>query len=120
METLTKAVQNAEGCARTIGEMLLEIGRMSPRAARLIEEDLQNPDLSLGKCADAMRDYARKHQSGNCWSCAVFGIDPQNEAVRVVLDFYKIPADWLGGAAARPAAAPVPGTGGKIDLLGLL
>ncbi len=117
MDILEKTMETANDCARTIGEILREIGRISPQATQLIEEDLANPEMSLDKCADALTEYARKHQKISCWSCAVFGIDPKNEAVKVILDFYKIPDDWLtGGAAPEPAKA----SGGKIDLLDLL
>ena len=113
MELLKEKTENAKGAARTIGEMLMEIGRMSSRAA---EQDLGNPEMSLEKCADALKEHARKHQSGGCWSCAVFRIDPENEAVKVILDFYKIPVECLTGAAPEPAKP----AGGKIDLLDLL
>ena len=116
MELLKEKTENAKGAARTIGEMLMEIGRMSSRAAELVEQDLGNPEMSLEKCADALKEHARKHQSGGCWSCAVFRIDPENEAVKVILDFYKIPVECLTGAAPEPAKA----SGGKIDLLDLL
>lgn len=117
MEILEKAIERAGNCARTIGEILREVGRISPQAAQLIEEDLANPEMSLGKCADALKRHAQKHQKNSCWSCAVFGVDPENEAVKVILDFYKIPGEWLTGSAAPEPAKPA---GGKIDLLDLL
>ncbi len=117
MEILEKAMVAANDCARTIGEILREVGRISPQAAELIEQDLANPEMSLDKCADALTEHARKHQKNSCWSCAVFGVDPENEAVKVILDFYKIPGGWLtGGAATEPAKV----SDGKIDLLDLL
>ncbi len=119
MDVLEKALQESSGTARTIGEILREVCRISPQAAALVGQDLANPALSLEKCAGALKDYARKHQSGGCWSCAVFGIGPENEAVKVILDFYHIPPEWLGGGAASPAKAS-PAPGGKIDLMGLL
>ena len=87
--------------------------------------------MSLEKCADALRDYARKHQEGGSWSCCVMGFEPDNEAVMVILDFYKIPPEWFGGAepeaAAEDAAHPTAlasemtaPAGGTIDLMSLL
>ena len=122
MDTLENAIREAKGGARTVGELLREVGRLSPQAAQLIEEDLANPEMSLEKCFDALHAYARKHQSGGFWGCAVFRVDPENEAVKVILDFYKIPPEWLSSAAAEPVpkATPASGIGGKIDLLDLL
>ena len=119
MEKLKEMTGSASGCARTIGEMLLEVGRMDSRAAELIEQDLGNPEMSLEKCSNALREHARKNQKGSCWSCAVFRVDPENEAVKVILDFYKIPAEWLTASAAPEPAKPAP-AGGRIDLLDLL
>ncbi len=106
MEKLKEMTGSASGCARTIGEMLLEVGRMDSRAAELIEQDLGNPEMSLEKCSNALREHARKNQKGSCWSCAVFRI-------------YKIPAEWLTASAAPEPAKPAP-AGGRIDLLDLL
>ena len=117
MEKLENAIAHATGVACGIGQVLREIGRMCPQAETLIEQDLENPEMSLEKCADAMKAYAKEHQSGGAWGCAVFGVDPKKEAVRVVMDFYKIPAEWLTGGAVPGSAKP---SGGKIDLLDLL
>jgi len=72
MDVLEKALQESSGTARTIGEILREVCRISPQAAELVGQDLANPALSLEKCADTLKEYARKHQAGGCWSCAVF------------------------------------------------
>lgn len=119
MKTLENAIENAKGGPRAIGELLREIAKLNPQAEQLIEEDLANPEMNLDKCYTALKEYARKHQSGGFWGCAVFGIDPENEALKVVLDFYKIPPEWLRSESPEPEPAAVP-AGGKIDLLDLL
>lgn len=116
MEALEKAIREAKGNARVVGKLLREICAASPQAAEVIEQDLANPELSLEGCWKALRDYAQKHQSGGFWGCAVFGADPENEVVKVVLDYYKIPAEWLGGGSAELAAQPA----APLDLMSLL
>lgn len=123
MGNLEKAIREANSDARAIGEILLEVGKMSPQAAKLIEEDLENPEMGLDKCFQALREFARSNQNKGCWSCCVFGIDPENEAVAVILDFYKIPPEWLTDAAPKEEPDEIPvyaQGGGKIDLLDLL
>lgn len=133
MKALEDAIKKAKGNARVIGKLLREMCNASPQAAELLRQDLENPEMSLEKCAEAMKAYAEKHQQDGCWSCCVVGFEPDNEAVRVILDFYKIPAEWFGGPAGRAAdeaesdgetvsedvPSPVP-AGGKIDLMSLL
>lgn len=120
MKALEKAIQEAKGNARVIGKLLREACRVSPQAAELLEQDLAIPEMSLEKCADALRDYAKKHQSGGCWSCCVIGFEPDNEAVKVILDFYRIPPEWFsGGESAAAEPVPVP-AGGRVDLMSLL
>ncbi len=125
MKALEDAIQTAKGNARVIGKLLREVCAASPRAAALVEQDLANPELSLEGCWKALKDYARKHQAGGFWGCAVFGADPENEVVKVVLDFYRIPPEWIGEGQTEPAeeAAPAPvlaPAGGAIDLMSLL
>lgn len=133
MKALEDAIRKAKGNARVIGKLLREMCNASPQAAELLRQDLENPEMSLEKCAEAMKAYAKKHQQDGCWSCCVVGFEPDNEAVRVILDFYKIPAEWFGGPAEQAAdgaepdgetvsvdvPSPVP-AGGKIDLMSLL
>ena len=116
VEVLEKAIRKAKGNARVVGKLLREICAASPRAAALIEQDLANPELSLDGCWQALKAHAKKHQSDGFWGCAVFGADPENEVVKVVLDYYKIPAEWLGGGSAELAAQPA----APLDLMSLL
>ena len=80
---------------KAVGILLREICRMSPQAAELVGQDIENKDMDIRKCYDALRTYAGKHQSNGCWACPVIGIDSENEAVKVILDFYGVPAELL-------------------------
>ena len=122
MDELNKQINAAkEQHVKTLGEVLREIGRVSEQARTLIEQDLANPEMSLNKCGKALYEYAKKHKSGSAWACGVFGIDPDNEVVRFLLDFYKIPPEWIkGGAAEAPEPMQEDAAGGMIDLMELL
>lgn len=119
VEVLEKAIRKAKGNARVVGKLLREICAASPRAAALIEQDLANPELSLDGCWQALKAHAKKHQSDGFWGCAVFGADPENEVVKVVLKYYKIPVEWLGGGSTETAAQPS-APAAPLDLMSLL
>ena len=104
-----------EQIAGAIGELLREIGRISPQAGKVIEEDLKNPEMSAVKCAEALRAHAKKNQKNGFWGCACFGVDPENEVVKFVLDFYKVPAEWV--SKEEPATKPA---AGKVNLMELI
>lgn len=79
----------------TIGQILMELARMSERAAELIEQDLAVPEMSLEACGKVLKAYARKNQEGGCWACGGVSLDADNPAIKVILDFYKIPSAWV-------------------------
>lgn len=79
----------------TIGQILMEVARLSERAAELIEQDLAVPEMSLEACGKALKEYARKHQESGCWACGGVSLDADNPAIKVILDFYKIPSAWV-------------------------
>ena len=122
MDELNKQINAAkEQDVKALGEVLREIGRVSEQARTLIEQDLANPEMSLNKCGEALYEYAKKNQSGSAWACGVFGIDPDNEVVRFLLDFYKIPPEWIkGDASEAPEPMQEDAAGGMIDLMELL
>ena len=122
MDELNKQINAAKAqYVKALGEVLREIGRMSEQARTLIEQDLANQEMSLNKCGEALYEYAKKHKSGSSWACGVFGIDPDNEVVRFLLDFYKIPHEWIkSGAAEAPEPMQEDAPGGTIDLMELL
>ena len=122
MDELNRQINAAKAqYVKALGEVLREIGTVSEQARTLIEQDLANPEMSLNKCGEALYEYAKKHKSGSAWACGVFGIDPDNEVVRFLLDFYKIPPEWIkGGAAEAPEPMQEAAPGGMIDLMELL
>ena len=122
---LCDAIANAKNInERTVGGILTVIAGCSEEAREIIEQDLDNKEMSLGACFRAIEDYARKHKTGNCFACAVFGVEPENEIVRVICDFYKIPEGWNATPHPSPAATPSPRGEGKkrarVDLMELL
>ena len=111
--------EKPESGARQIGEVVLMIAAASNQAAEIIAADLDNEAMCLDKCFSALRDYARKHQSGGFWGCMCNSFDKANPVIQVVCDFYKIPAEAFADkpetqAFGQPQAAPV------VDLLDLL
>lgn len=100
LEKALEAVQGKNPNAWAVGKILEEICRKSAKVRELVEQDLENKDMSLEKCFAALKEHARKNQKGGCWACPVTEITPDNEAVKVILDFYKVPLEWLGGAAS--------------------
>lgn len=106
LEKAIEAVQGKNPNAWAVGKILEEICRKSAKVRELIEQDLENKDMSLEKCFAAIKEYARKHQKGGCWACPVFEITPENEVIRVIMEFYKIPSEWIGMAGATESHAP--------------
>lgn len=100
--------------ARAIGQVLRMICTHHAQARELIEQDLENKDMSLQSCFDALKAYAKKNQSGGFWGCMVAEYDEQNPVIAFVMDFYKIP---------RAAKTQTPGheaEGQDFNLLDLL
>lgn len=122
---LEDAVKSAKDGAQAVGLLLVEVCKAVPQAREVIEADLDAKSMNLDAAFDALKAHARKHQKNGFWGCPVVGADPDNEVVRVLLDFYKIPAEWIGGAGdAKPQAlggAPrAQAAAAPIDLLDLL
>ena len=112
-DAITAAKNNNE---RSIGGILSVIAGCSDEAREIIEQDLDNKQMSLAACFKALEDYARQHKTGSCFACAVLGVEPENEVVKVICDFYKIPDTWYR-AQQNPSTTnvvPLPlGKGGK-------
>ena len=112
MEKIRAAVDAAPAGsgARQIGEVVLMIAEASAQAAEIIAADLETPEMSLEKCFDALKAYAKKHQQGGFWGCMCNRFDLGNEVIKVVCDFYKIPAAAFG-EAPKTQAIPEPQRG---------
>ena len=105
---LQNQMKNAESYVYTIGQILMKLAEQSGQIATLIEQDLAVPELSLEACGKELLEYARKHQENGSWACAVFGLDAENPALKVILDFYKIPSAWVFETHSTDPAEPVP------------
>lgn len=110
--------EQAGSGARQIGELVLAICEISGQAAELVAQDLEHSDMSLAKCFAALRDFAKKNQKGGMWCCGGVGIDPENPVIQVILDYFKIPKEWIGGAAEEKPKRL--GVETPVDLLDLL
>ncbi len=86
--------------AKAIGLLIQELAALDARILPLVEQDLDNKNMSLAACYDALRKYAEKHKQGGSWACPVLGIDPDNEVIKVVMEFYKISPEWITTAGA--------------------
>ena len=101
-DAIAKAKDNNE---RAIGGILSVIAGCSDEAREIIEQDLDNKQMSLGACFNALKAHARKNAQGGCWACPVLQVTPENEAVKVICDFYKIPEGWNSSTVTIPQSA---------------
>lgn len=106
---------------KTVRYILKEICKTSKQAEELILQDLTVPAMSLEKCFSAIYEYARKNKTEKCFSCAVFGIDSENEVIKIILDFYKIPNEWINANLSdKTIEQPIPQSNAKVSLLDLM
>ena len=121
LQKIRETVEAAEGNARQMGEVVLMIAEHNAHAAEVIAADLDNPEMSLQKCFDALRAYARKHQKGGFWGCMCNSYDPENPVIKVAADFYKVD---LGAAASETPETQTLGQekqqADELDLMSLL
>lgn len=118
LHKIKAAVDAAEGNARQMGEVVLMIAEHNAHAAEVIAADLDNPEMSLQKCFDALRAYARKHQKGGFWGCMCNSYDPENPVIKVAADFYKV--DLGATASETPETQPLGRGSDDLDLMSLL
>ena len=106
LQKIRKVVEAETGNARQMGEVVLMIAEADKHAAEIIAADLDNPEMSLQKCFDALREYASKHQQGGFWGCMCNRYDPDNPIIKVAADFYKVKFDGVSacGRAGIPSA----------------
>ena len=55
LQKIREAVQAAEGNARQMGEVVLMIAQADVHAAEVIAAELDNPEVSVGRCFAALR-----------------------------------------------------------------
>jgi len=107
LEKLKEQMENCQFGGEAVGTVLLKLCEGDPAAARLVEQDLENPDMSLDKCLETMRQTAKKKQKAGCYYM------PPEEAEKIIREFYGIPS------APRPAAT-VPKDSGILDITDLM
>ena len=118
LHKIKAAVDAAEGNARQMGEVVLMIAQADEHAAEVIAADLDNPEMSLQKCFDALYEYAKKHQKNGFWGCVCNRFDPENPVIQFAADFYKVD---LGAAASEtPETQPLGRGSDDLDLMSLL
>lgn len=79
-----------------VGEQLKEIAEREPAAVELLENDLSNSEMTLGKAAEKLKEYADKnHGKSTC-----FCITPK-VAEKILREFYGIPVTAETGADAK-------------------
>lgn len=97
------------GPAWTVGEQLAEICAAEPESERLVDTDLNNPDMGLADCERKIKAWADSHKKGD------FSFVSPMKAEEIIREFYGLP----GRKQADPARPdkPAPKAGGTINLL---
>lgn len=89
-----------------IAEVLTEMAERNTEHAKIIADDLENPEMGIKAAGKQLYEYARKHKNGNSYYMA------PAEAKKLIAEFYGISEEKP--EAEKPAAdAPV-------DLMDLL
>jgi len=109
LEKLTEQTAAAKDGAKAVGELLLELCADDTYAAELVEQDLDNPGMSLDRCFEKMRNAAQKKQKGGCYYM------PPKEAEKMVREFYGIPEKRKAAPKVEPQTPA-----GILDLADLL
>ena len=107
LEKLKEQMEKCKFGGEAVGTVLLKLCEGDHAAAQLVEQDLENPDMSLHKCLETMRQIAKKKQKAGCYYM------PPEEAEKIIREFYGIPA-------APQAAAMVPEDSGILDITDLM
>lgn len=85
LEKLKKQIEKGDDNIKKVGQILLEICEANRTAAEIVEQDLENQDMSIEKCFAKMRETARKGQKGGCYYMG------DAEAEKIIREFYGIP-----------------------------
>ena len=112
IEEITRLQSGKENSpAWMIGQQLIDMIKDDGRIAPIIEEDLQNKDMSLEKCAEALKKHADEIHSKNKGNCVC--ITPP-EAEKVIRKFYGLP-----DPGKKPAEKPAGETPEEENILNL-
>lgn len=68
-----------------VGEQLKDICRREPRAAELVDKDLDVKEMSIAECEKKIHAWADAHKKGSC------AVVPPNVAEGIIRKFYGIP-----------------------------
>ena len=104
-EQMTKKISSyvKKPYVQMAGEILTQMVHISERAAELIEQKLAVPELSLENCADVLLEYAKSNPDADCWTYDGVAQNPENPAIKMVMDFYEIPSAWVFKTGKAPA-----------------
>ena len=80
-----------------VGEQLKDICRREPKAAELVEKDLDVKEMSIAECEKKIRAWADAHKKGSC------AVVPPNVAEGIIRKFYGLPEKKDPSTALRSA-----------------
>ena len=89
-----------------VGEQLKDICRREPKAAELVDRDLDVKEMSIVECEKKIKAYADSHKKGSC------AVVPPNVAERIIREFYGIPE--ARGDSSTPLRSAQNDTDGEI------
>lgn len=93
-----------------VGEQLKDICRSDPECAALVDQDLDNPSMSLVEAEKKIKAWADKNKKGGC------AVVPPNVAEKIIREFYGLPDVGSGKAPSQQKTSEKP----LLNLLDLL
>ena len=102
-EQMTKKISSyvKKPYVQMAGEILTEMVHISEQTAELFEQKLAVPELSLESCGDVLLEYAKAHPDADCWTYDGVAQNPDNPAIKMVMEFYEIPSAWIFHTASE-------------------
>ncbi len=101
--------------ATATGRILAEVAHRSDQAAELLKNKIEQTERSVEQCAEVLITYAEEHPTADCWTWDRLTLD--NPAIRLVLDFYEIPSDWVFGVEGKAPTRSVDTVTAEIQLI---
>ena len=74
-----------------VAEQLMDLCRREPDSAQLIDQDLDNPEMSIVEAEKRIKAFADEHQTGN------FACVTPAEAEEILRKFYGLPESGAAG-----------------------